>query len=220
MTSYVMFEWDMRASRLLQILLLLQNRGRMSSRALAEEVEVTPRTILRDVDAMTEAGLPIIVHRGNRGGIELGFNYRTRLTGLAADEAEALGLILAAAPPALAALGLEPAGRRASAKLVESLPETVRVRIALARERFDLAAARAPDDDPRVGALAGAIRARAQVTLRAFGPDAVTGLPLHLKQTGPSWSLSLDSLPDPIGSEDWGHVNISRRKSATALTIP
>ena len=72
----------MRAARLLHILLLLQNRGRMTSRALAEETEVTPRTILRDVDAMTEAGLPIIVHQGNKGGIELGFNYRTRLTGL------------------------------------------------------------------------------------------------------------------------------------------
>ena len=62
----------MRASRLLHILLLLQNRGRMTSTSLAKEVEVSVRTILRDVDAMTEAGLPIVVHRGNGGGIELG----------------------------------------------------------------------------------------------------------------------------------------------------
>lgn len=54
----------MRASRLLQILLLLQNRGRLTAPVLAEELEVTPGTILRDVDAMTEAGLPVIVHRG------------------------------------------------------------------------------------------------------------------------------------------------------------
>ncbi len=67
----------------------------MNSADLAGELEVSRRTILRDVDAMTEAGLPIVVHQGNRGGIELGFNYRTRLTGLAADEAEALGVILA-----------------------------------------------------------------------------------------------------------------------------
>ena len=63
----------MRASRLLQILLLLQNRGRMTAAALAREVEVTPRTILRDVDALTEAGLPMVVNTGYRGGIELGF---------------------------------------------------------------------------------------------------------------------------------------------------
>lgn len=73
----------MRAARLLQLLLLLQNRGRLTSAQLASELEVSCRTILRDVDAMTEAGLPIIVYQGNQGGIELGFNYRTRLTGLA-----------------------------------------------------------------------------------------------------------------------------------------
>ncbi len=64
----------MRASRLLRILLLLQNRGRHTSAQLAAELEVARRTILRDVDALTEAGLPIIVYQGNQGGIELGFN--------------------------------------------------------------------------------------------------------------------------------------------------
>lgn len=97
----------MRAARLLQILLLLQNRGRLTSVRLAEELEVAPRTILRDVDALTEAGLPIIVHQGNSCGIERGFNYRTRLTGLARDYAAALALILAADSPMVSALGLE-----------------------------------------------------------------------------------------------------------------
>ena len=60
----------MRASRLLRILLIMQNRGRQTSVQLAAELEVAPRTILRDVDAMTEAGLPIIVHQGHAGGIE------------------------------------------------------------------------------------------------------------------------------------------------------
>ena len=54
----------MRASRLLRILLLLQNRGRLTSGDLARELEVAPRTILRDLDALTEAGLPMVVHRG------------------------------------------------------------------------------------------------------------------------------------------------------------
>lgn len=88
----------MRAARLLQVLLLLQNRGRLTSASLAAELEVTPRTILRDVDALSEASLPIVVHHGNLGGIERGFNYRTRLPGLATDEAEALALWLAIPP--------------------------------------------------------------------------------------------------------------------------
>lgn len=58
----------MRAAGLLQILLLLQNRGRMTPPALARKLEVTPRTILRDVDALTEAGLPVITHRGVQDG--------------------------------------------------------------------------------------------------------------------------------------------------------
>ena len=112
----------MRASRLLRILLLLQNRGRMTSGQLATELEVARRTILRDVDALTEAGLPIIVHQGNQGGIELGFNYRTRLTGLAADEAEAMAIILSQPTSALAALGLASAGARARSKMLEFVP--------------------------------------------------------------------------------------------------
>jgi DNA-binding Lrp family transcriptional regulator len=106
----------MRASRLLRILLLLQNRGRLTSAQLAAELEVTPRTILRDVDALTEAGLPIIAFQGNQGGIALGFDYRTRLTGLAADEAEALAVILAQPIPELAALGMSDAAHRARAR--------------------------------------------------------------------------------------------------------
>ncbi|MBO6602406.1 hypothetical protein [Rhodophyticola porphyridii] len=66
--------------------------GRKTSKQLARELEGAPRAILRDVDAMTEAGLPIIVHRGNRGGIEFGFNNRARLTDLNFSEAGALAL--------------------------------------------------------------------------------------------------------------------------------
>ena len=59
----------MRAARLLHTLLLLQNRGRMTSARLAAELEVSRRTVLRDLDAMTEAGLPVIVHRGRDGRV-------------------------------------------------------------------------------------------------------------------------------------------------------
>ena len=85
----------------------------MTSGALARELEVTQRTILRDVDALTEAGLPMVVHAGYRGGIELGFEYRTRLTALAADEAEAIGVLLSRPTDELAALGIADAATRA-----------------------------------------------------------------------------------------------------------
>jgi predicted DNA-binding transcriptional regulator YafY len=119
----------MRASRLLRILLALQNRGRMTTLQLATEFEVARRTIMRDIDALTEAGLPIIVHRGNSGGIELGFQYRSRLVGLGADEAEALGLLLAFPNPALAQLQLTSVVHSVRDKLIESMPDLVRKRI-------------------------------------------------------------------------------------------
>jgi predicted DNA-binding transcriptional regulator YafY len=100
----------MRASRLLQILLLLQNRGRLTAAQLAHELEVDRRTILRDVDALNEAGLPVLTQQGQGGGITLGFDYRTRLTGLDHDEAEAMALILALMPQEVIDLGLAQAG--------------------------------------------------------------------------------------------------------------
>ena len=199
----------MRASRLLQILLLLQNRGRLTAPALARELEVDPRTILRDVDAMSEAGLPILTHRGAQGGIELGFNYRSRLTGLAEDEAEALAVWLAAPPPALAELGLGKAAGRARAKLVESFPDRSRAVMAATFARFprqEVAGA----DDPRVAAIAGAIRAGQTLRLRAR-----SAVPVHLRPTslsfGPGgWAVTGPPLDTPIPQAEWGDINISR----------
>lgn len=203
----------MRAARLLQILLLLQNRGRRSCAALATELEVAPRTILRDVDAMTEAGLPIIVHRGPQGGIELGFNYRTRLTGLAADEAEALAVILSVAAPMLDALGFASAGARARAKLVESFPDAVREKIAIARRRFRFAADTAEAPDPRVAALATAVRESRIVYVRARVASRRRVHPLALVCGPDGWRL-IDGLdPDaPLPISAWGDINISARR--------
>lgn len=86
MTSGVIYRTLMRAARLLKVLLVLQNRGKQTCRQLADDLQVSTRTVLRDVDALVEAGLPVVVHRGPQGGIELGFNYRTRLMGLTQDD--------------------------------------------------------------------------------------------------------------------------------------
>lgn len=203
----------MRASRLLRILLLLQNRGRLTCAALARELEVARRTVLRDVDALTEAGLPIIVHRGPQGGIELGFNYRTRLTGLAADEAEALAVVLAQPPLAAIELGMGEAAARAVAKLVESFPDQVRARIATARGQFRFEFANTTPADPRIAAIAEAVRSRKIVRLRATAVDARATKPLALVFGSSGWVLvdgHADGATIPIA--DWGDINISAKR--------
>lgn len=194
------------------MLLLLQNRGRMTSVRLAEELEVSTRTILRDVDALTEAGLPIVVVQGVRGGIELGFNYRTRLTGLAADEAEALGVILGAGATALRDLGMESAGSRAANKLEESLPDGVRARVGEARRRFGSH----PDDDaidPRVPALAVAVRGRRIVRIHARTRPQVIH-PSGLRMRGRTWTVEDALSGEAMDVAELGDLNISSKTFA------
>ena len=211
----------MRASRLLRILLLLQNRGRLTSAWLAEELEVARRTILRDVDALTEVGLPIIVHQGNQGGIELGFNYRTRLTGLAADEAEAMAVILTRPIPELAMLGLAEAGARARSKLLESFPDPVRARIEATRRRFGFELPPGPEPDPRIPALAEAVRQARIVRIQARSRAPRTLHPVGLVLGADGWVL-LDALAsgDRIALAAWGDINISARTFAAPAPQP
>jgi len=201
----------MRAARLLQILLLLQNRGRQTSAQLAEELEVVPRTILRDVDAMTEAGLPIIVHQGNQGGIELGFNYRTRLTGLTEDEAKALGLILTATNPMIEALGLGTASAQARAKLIESLPDRTRKHVSDITRRFTHIT-HTEQQDPRIQALAMSVQSRRVVRLRFTAETEQVIHPTGMQLQAETWRVRDDISNAWIADPDWGRVNISARK--------
>lgn len=218
MTSIVIYDCDeMRASRLLQILLILQNRGRQTSAKLASELEVTPRTILRDVDAMTEAGLPIIVHQGNQGGIELGFNYRTRLTGLAQDEAEALGIILTTPNPMLDAIELSQPAARARAKLIESLPDRVRQTAKIASTQFISRANPADKSDRRIPALAHAIRNRRiiRVNARSKSPRLIHATALTTTPDG--WFLFDKITNSEIPLSGCGDINISVKTFAPDL---
>ena len=126
----------MRASRLVSMMLLLQARGRMTAEALAAELEVSVRTIYRDVEALHSSGVPLHGEPGHDGGYQLLDGYRTRLTGLTSDEAAALAL--AALPEAAAELGLGPAAAGAAVKLRASLTEGLRERAAHLEQRLHL----------------------------------------------------------------------------------
>ena len=123
----------MRASRLLSLLLMLQTRGRMTAQQLAEELEVSVRTIYRDMDALAESGVPVYADRGPDGGYSLLEGYRTRLTGMTAEEADALAL--AGMPEAAAELGLSRVLAAAQLKVSAALPSTVRKKLLAARAR-------------------------------------------------------------------------------------
>lgn len=124
----------MRADRLVSLVLLLQTRGKMTAQALAEELEVSRRTILRDIDALSFAGVPIYAEGGHGGGIALDENYRTTLTGL--QESEILTLMISGNTQNLQDVGLANAAETSVLKLLASLPQAHQPSVEHMRQRI------------------------------------------------------------------------------------
>ncbi|HKS10491.1 MAG TPA: YafY family protein [Pyrinomonadaceae bacterium] len=126
----------MRADRLLSIVLLLQTHGQLSSRTLAERLEVSERTIHRDMEALSFSGIPVVAERGSTGGWSLLGEYRTNLTGL--NEAEIQSLFVTQPPKLLADLHLKKASEGALLKLLAALPAMYRQGAEQARRRIHI----------------------------------------------------------------------------------
>ncbi|MER5830777.1 WYL domain-containing protein [Streptomyces sp. NPDC002130] len=126
----------MRAARLIKMVLLLQSRPSMTAAELARELEVSERTVTRDAQALSEAGVPVYADRGRAGGYRLVGGYRTRLTGLHRGEAEAL--FLSGVPGALREMGLEDAASAARLKVSAALLPSLRDASRSAAQRFHL----------------------------------------------------------------------------------
>ncbi|MFC5220380.1 helix-turn-helix transcriptional regulator [Streptomyces coerulescens] len=126
----------MRAARLIKMVLLLQSRPSMTAAELARELEVSERTVTRDAQALSEAGVPVYADRGRAGGYRLIGGYRTRLTGLGRNEAEAL--FLSGVPGALREMGLEDAASAARLKVSAALMPSLRDASRTASQRFHL----------------------------------------------------------------------------------
>lgn len=181
----------MRASRLVNLLLLLQSRGGMTAAELARELEVSVRTVHRDVEELSAAGVPIYADRGPHGGIRLVDGYRTRLTGMTADEAEAL--FLSGLPGPAAQLGLGTVVAAAQLKVMAALPPELRSRAPRLVQRFHLDAAgwfQPNEDVPHLATLASAVWEGRQVRIDYDRVDGVVPRqvgPLGLVLKGGVW---------------------------------
>lgn len=174
----------MRADRLVAIVLLLQARGLMTVPELASHLEASERTVRRDLDALSAAGVPVYSQRGRGGGWQLLGGHRIDLSGLTADEAQAL---LLATGPEMAMLGPGIARGLAAArrKVLAALPAALRARVEAATETIlvdpsrwgpgaTLQAFAVPEssgDEAHLSALHGAVRAGKQVEVQYEPPD-------------------------------------------------
>jgi len=183
----------MRATRLVSLLLLLQTRGQLTAAELAAYLEVSVRTVHRDVEALAVAGVPVEAVRGAAGGYRLAGGYRTRLTGLTADEAEAL--FSAGIPGPAAELGLGGELAAARLKVLAALPHELQERATRAQRLFHLDARgwfRAEDTVPHLPSLADCVWRGCRVRLRYREARTIVSRtvdPLGLVLKGGAWYL-------------------------------
>ncbi|WP_055489690.1 YafY family protein [Streptomyces sp. TP-A0356] len=157
----------MRAARLIKMVLLLQSRSAMTAAELARELEVSERTVTRDAQALSEAGVPVYADRGRAGGYRLIGGYRTRLTGLARGEAEAL--FLSGVPGAVREMGLQDAASAARLKVSAALLPSLRDASRTAAQRFHLDAPnwfKEPETPGLLPAVADAVWDDRRITAR------------------------------------------------------
>lgn len=184
----------MRADRLLSILLLLQGHRRMTARELARRLEVSERTIHRDMEALSAAGVPVVAERGAAGGWTLVAGYETRLTGL--SPAEAVALLLPQPARLLEDLGLRQVAESALIRLVAALPAAGRDRAEFVRRRIHVDAPgwrQAAEDLPFLPVLQEAVFGdrRLHLTYERAGGGRSERLvdPLGLVAKGRAWYL-------------------------------
>ncbi|MGP3953632.1 helix-turn-helix transcriptional regulator [Streptomyces sp. 7N604] len=163
----------MRAARLIKLVLLLQSRPSMTAAELARQLEVSERTVARDVLALSEAGVPVYADRGRAGGYRLIGGYRTRLTGLGRTEAEAL--FLSGVPSALREMGLADAGSAARLKVAAALLPELSDAPTSAAQRFHLDAPgwwQEPETPELLPEIAAAVWDDRPLTVRYVRGDA------------------------------------------------
>ncbi|GAA2153913.1 YafY family protein [Kitasatospora kazusensis] len=194
----------MKADRLLSILLLLQTRGQVPAAELAERLEVSVRTVYRDVDALSAAGVPVWAERGRHGGINLLPGYRTDVTGLTSDEARALFVL--ASQGAHDALGLGSAIGSALRKVMAALPAPHRPAAERTSERILVDPHRwqrpAPSGAVELGELQHAVLTDRRLALRyrhsgAPAPSEYLVDPYGLVSKAGVWYLVADLAAEP-----------------------
>lgn len=181
----------MKAGRLVALLLTLQTRRGATAAELAAELEVSVRTIYRDVASLQAAGVPLWTEPGPTGGIRLLDGWRTRLDGLTGDEAAAL--FLGGVPSALDELGIRTAAVAAQVKVLATLPPELRDRAGRLRERFHLDAPgwfAAPDETPHLVAVAEAVWDQHEIEV-AYRGEPRRWAPLGLVLKAGNWYAAM-----------------------------
>ncbi|MCU1343872.1 MAG: transcriptional regulator [Acidimicrobiia bacterium] len=164
----------MRAGRLVALVLLVQREGGMTAAALARQLEVSERTIYRDVATLQASGIPLWTETGPGGGVRLVDGWTMKLDGLTGAEAGAL--FLAGAPSAAAELGLGAVLAAAQAKVLSTLPPELRGRAGRVRERFHIDAPgwfHREESLPCLGAVAEAVWSQQRVDVQYRSGEAV-----------------------------------------------